>query len=152
MDEKYAMKRLLLTLLLAIVSSSAMAEWVYVTKTTKEAEKTNAFTAYADPDTIRKTGNKVKMWVMYDYYSAMSLGVISASHKEEFDCKEKQMRQLFLAGYSEHMADGETVFIRNVRDDWELVSPDSVGGAVLEFACGWHPKLPPRNFPNETFS
>ena len=146
------MHKTILIMLIVVVSSSAMAEWVYVTKTTKEAEKTDAFTAYADPDTIRKTGNRVKMWVMYDYYSAMNLRVISAMHKEEFDCKEKQMRQLFLAGYSGHMTDGETVLIRNVRDDWELVPTDSVGGAVLEFACGWHPKLPPRNFLNEAFS
>jgi hypothetical protein len=146
------MKKLLLTLMLSIASSSAMAEWVYVTETKKEEEKAGAFTAYADPASIRKTGNRVKMWVMYDYYKAMELGIISARHKEEFDCEKKQMRQLFLSAHSVHMADGETVFIRNVRDDWEPVPPYSVGGAVLEFACGWHPKTPPRNFPSETFS
>ncbi len=145
------MKKLLLTLMLSIVSSNAMAEWVYVTETKKEEEKADGFIAYADPASIRKTGNRVKMWVMYDYYRVRKLGIISARHKEEFDCEKKQMRQLFLSAHSVHMTDGETVFIRNVRDDWELVPPDSVGGAVLAFACGFHPKLP-RTFPSETLS
>jgi hypothetical protein len=144
-------KNLLLILLLAVVSSSVTAEWFYVTETKEKEEKAGAFTAYADPASIRKTGNKVKMWVMYDYYKAMELGIISARHKEEFDCEKKQMRQLFLSVHSVPMTDGETVFIRNVRDDWELVTPGSVGGAVLAFACGFRPKLP-RTFPSEALS
>jgi len=73
--------------MLSIVSSNAMAEWVYVTETKKEEEKADGFIAYADPASIRKTGNRVKMWVMYDYYRVRELGIISARHKEEFDCE-----------------------------------------------------------------
>jgi hypothetical protein len=50
------MKKLLLTLVLAVVSSSAMAEWVGVGK------KENFF-SYVDSATIRKLGNMVKIWV-----------------------------------------------------------------------------------------
>jgi len=143
------MYKAILMTLLAIVSSSAMAEWVYVTKTEKKTAE--AFTAYADPTTIRKTGNRVKMWVLYDYKTVQKLGVISAKQKNEYNCKEKQSRQLFLSGYSGHMTDGETVLIHNEPDDhWKRAPLGSVLEAVLEFACSWHPKLPPRNFPNMT--
>ena len=54
------MKRLLITLLLAVLSTSAMAEWVQV-------NEGDTFSAYVDPTTIRKAVNKVKMWTMQDY-------------------------------------------------------------------------------------
>ena len=52
------MKKLLLTLMLAVVSSSAMAKWVKVSED-------KLVTAYADPTTIRKNGDKVKMWALW---------------------------------------------------------------------------------------
>ena len=67
------MKKLLLTLVLAIVSSSVMAEWVYIAESEEEVEEAYFVTAYADPDTIRKTGNRVKMWVMEDFKIAKTL-------------------------------------------------------------------------------
>jgi len=36
------------------------------------------------------------------------------------------------------------------EDDWEQSPLGSVRKAMLEFACGWHPKLPPRKFSNLT--
>jgi hypothetical protein len=54
------MKKLLLSLMLAIVSSSAVAEWVFVAETEEE----DFSTFYADPVTIRKSGNNVKMCVL----------------------------------------------------------------------------------------
>ncbi len=91
----YAMKKLLLILMLAVVSSSAIAEWVEVTE---GGEETETITAYADPDTIRKTGNRVKMWVLVDYKKdEEEFGILSARLKEEYDCKEKKQRILFMA-------------------------------------------------------
>jgi len=54
------MKKLLLFIMLAVVSSSAMAEWVEIGEF-NEKTNTEAFIFYADPDTIQKTGNIVKM-------------------------------------------------------------------------------------------
>jgi hypothetical protein len=48
------MRKLILILLLAVLSSSAMAEWI------KVGANDNS-TIYADPATIRKEGNMVKM-------------------------------------------------------------------------------------------
>ena len=124
-----------------------MAEWVEVSETEDED-----LTYYADPATIRKSGNKVKMWSLYDYKTALDPGVLSAKEKVEYNCKERQRRQLFVSAYSENMGGGKTVLINNSRDEWEPVPPpDSVGEAVFKFACSFRPELP-HTFPDETFS
>ncbi len=84
------MKILLLTLMLAIVSSSAMAEWV-------EVGSNKTVTIYAHPTTIRKTTvNKVKMWSLYDYNTAQepagSRPYMSMKFQDEYNCKEEQSR------------------------------------------------------------
>ena len=76
-------------ILLAVVSINAMAEWVEV--------GVNDFigsTFYADTETISKSGNKVKMWVMYDYKTAHDVvgdnfgKYMSTKNHNEYDCKE----------------------------------------------------------------
>ena len=54
------MHKAILMMLLAVVSSSAMAEWTVV-------NENKEFIQYADLATIRKLGNKVKMWGLNDY-------------------------------------------------------------------------------------
>jgi hypothetical protein len=54
------MHKTILMILLVVISSSEMAEWVFVTETEEE----DFSTFYADPVTIRKSGNNVKMCVL----------------------------------------------------------------------------------------
>ncbi len=56
MNEKYIMKKLLLTLMLAVVSSSVMAEWVLY-GFSNGSKKGIIITVYADPTTLIKSGN-----------------------------------------------------------------------------------------------
>ncbi len=125
------MKKLLLTLMLAVVSSSAMAEWVKVSED-------KLVTVYADPTTIRKLGNKVKMWVLVDYKKdEEEFGILSARLKEEYDCKEKKQRILFMAFYSGHMGKDETVEILSEPEgSWQQPLVGGLAEALLEFACG----------------
>jgi len=78
-------------------------------------------------------------------------GVTSVRQKEEFDCKEKKQRILFITFYSGHNGRGETLFILNERGDWHTPHPDSIAADVLKFACSFRPKMP-ETFPEETFS
>lgn len=145
------MKNVFLVLMLVSICSNARAEWVYVAETEKDIKVKNAFIAYADPATIRKTSNRVKMWSLYDYKLPQKSGVISVRQKNEYNCTEKKRRQLFLAVYSGKMNNGETILIYNQpEDNWERAPIGSVRKSMLEFACSWHPKLPPRNFSNVT--
>ena len=117
--------------MLAVVSSSAMAEWVKVSED-------KLVTVYADPTTIRKLGNKVKMWVLVDYKKdEEEFGILSARLKEEYDCKEKKQRILFMAFYSGHMGKDETVEILSEPEgSWQQPLVGDLAEALLEFACG----------------
>lgn len=53
------MHKAILMILLAVVSSSAVAEWV-------QFGGNETITIYVDPATIHKAGNMVKMWFLYD--------------------------------------------------------------------------------------
>jgi len=127
------MKKLLLTLLLAVVSSSAMAEWV-------EVGTTNKSTYYANPTTIRKSGNKVKMWSLFDYNSVQEVGdkkFLSLKGQNEYDCKEEKIKVLSFTMHYENMGGGDAVYSNNESDEnWEPVSPDSQGENLWKFACG----------------
>ena len=53
------MKKLLVTLTMAFASTSAMADLLQLSSNEKEV-------AYAEKDTIRKSGDIVSMWSLYD--------------------------------------------------------------------------------------
>ncbi len=142
------MKKLLFVLILAVVSSSVMAEWVEIAGSAEGTDETEVITVYADPETILKTGNRVKIWSLTDYkITEEESRATSARQKDEYDCKEKKQRILFIAFYSGHMGKGETILIDNERGDWQQPLAGSIDEAILEFACRFRPKLP-RTFTN----
>jgi len=119
-------------MLLAVVSSSAMAEWV-------EVGTTNKYTSYADPDTIRKVGNKVKVWELVDFKTVQgSTGFQfnSAKVQSQYDCKEEQTRMLYATFHSENMGGGDVVMTHNKATKWAPVAPDSINMMLFEFVCG----------------
>lgn len=129
------MKKPLLTLLLAFISTSAMAEWTAV----GETDNKGGYTAYADFATIRRADNKVKMWVLFDYKTAQKAsGVkfLSEKVRREYDCKEGKMRTLAFSFFSWNMEGGEVVFSYSQPREWEPVGDGSVGEALLKTACG----------------
>ena len=145
------MHKAILMVLLVSVNNSAIAEWVEIAVSAKEAKEEATMTAYADPDTIRRTGDRVKLWILADYKIINEeYGVASARQKDEYDCKGRKQRRLFIVFYSGHMNKGETVFIHNDRGDWEETPRGSLVEAMLEFACGLQPKSPP-TFSHDTF-
>jgi len=128
------MNKLLLTLMLAVVSSSAVAEWVYVGTTDKS-------TVYADPTTIRKSGNKVKMWALYDFNLVKEIGgnkYLSKKFQDEYDCKEEQERMLYFSEHSENMGEGDVVYVGYKLPDknWTPIPPGSIVEGLWKFACG----------------
>jgi len=128
-------KKILLTLMLAVMSSSAMANWVEVGK-----EVGSRMIFYADPTTIKKHGNTVKMWVLYDYKETQKKGNSKPfrSYKDyfEYDCKEDHGRSRYVSFHSENMGGGVSIESRNYISKWEPLSPHSIGLTLLEFACG----------------
>ena len=126
------MIRLLLIILFFLSSSPVYAEWV------KTAESDNAI-LYADPDTIRRKGSLVKMWILYDFKARQQTiaGKSSWSFKSqaEYDCAEEQARALAVYDYSDPMGDGKIVYSHTNPDNWVPVIPGSMGDVSLLFAC-----------------
>jgi hypothetical protein len=128
------MKKLLLILMLAVVSSSAMAEWVYFGEDGEGKAK-----IYVEPTTIRKSSNKVKIWTLFDFKSPLeksSKGIMSISSQFEFDCKEEQNRVIYEIHYPKNMGKGHMVADFNNPGTWMPNPPHSIHHAVSEFVCG----------------
>jgi hypothetical protein len=130
--EKDKMKKLLFSLILVVVSGSAMAEWIPVSKNF-------IFTLYSDPTSISKSGNMVKMLRLTDFKIAQgSTGTkyLSTKRQDEYDCVKKQHRIIYVTAYSKNMEKGYIVMkVVNEPDDWKPVSLGSLSEGVWKFAC-----------------
>jgi hypothetical protein len=125
------MKRLLLIMLLVLSASPAYAEWV-------EIDSTDTYTLYADPDTILRKEDLVKMWVLYDYKIAMSVKgemTFSAMSQSEYDCVAESSRSLAFTFFSGHMRTGETLYSNSYIGKWEPVPPGGISHSMWKFAC-----------------
>lgn len=130
------MTRLLLIIFLLLSSSTAYAEWIFVDRT---ADGQN--TVYADPGTIRRKGDLVKMWHLYNYTTiktVLNKSLLSMKVQSEFDCAEEQVRTLAGTWFSGQMGNGavvNSVPTEGNEAKWEPVSPRSINEALWEFAC-----------------
>jgi hypothetical protein len=93
---------------------------------------------YADASTIIKKGSKAKMWSMKDYAEEQSQGDISFSSAKsinEYDCKKRQIRQLYVSEHDDSMGEGDVVLINYEPAKWQSVETDSAEEALLKLAC-----------------
>ena len=129
-----SMRKAILMLLLAAVSSSALADWVKVGSNSTD-------TLYVDPSTIRwGADNSVKMWAMNDFKVTQQLHEREPFKSEkveyEYDCKLAQSRLLYFTSHTESMAEGEVVDFNVVPGDWAPVSRNSGLEELWKIACG----------------
>ena len=130
------MRKIILMILLAVVSNSAMAEW----RITSE----NGFAdLYVNLDTYLKAGNTVRVWELQDYKKAITLAssgdkYLSTTALNEYDCKEKKFRALIFNSHSDHMGEGKLVFSQNTSGgNWYPVAPaGTISGDIFIVLCG----------------
>lgn len=125
---------------MAVASSNAIAEWVAV-------GMNNGGDIYADPSTIVKDGNQIKIWTLVDYKMPRTIGklkpLLSMKILTEFDCKDRQSRGLSFFAYSGNMASGETEnmsgagisYIDANPKQWTPVPPNGTGPTLWKFVC-----------------
>lgn len=135
----------LLVLLLLMVSTNVFAEWTRV-------GDTEGFIEYVDFGTIKRKGNKVKMWSMLDYKTVHKIsgvssllpslsrsGVssfLSSLDRDEYDCEEETIRMLDTYLYSGNMKTGEIVYSSsNIKIEAQSIIPGSVDVTFKEIAC-----------------
>lgn len=126
-------------MLLAVVSCSAVAEWVRV----NSSDNGNSI-VYADPSTLRKENNMVKMSILLDSNTAEGFdanGKVfrSIQEQKEFDCKERKERVLYATAYSGNVGKGKVISsgkpTRESTRNWNLVSPDTLEENLWKIAC-----------------
>jgi hypothetical protein len=125
-------RRFILLTLLAATSSVAFAEWVAVG--TSEPS-----TLYADPASVQKSGDLVKMLDLLDFKTAQvtdKYRYLSSKTLSEYDCKGGQSRILYFSWHSAHMGGGNIVHIDSDSNEWVPISPRSGVEKLWKIACG----------------
>lgn len=120
-------------LLLIMTSTSVLAEWSYVGHSEESI-------AYADKSTIRKNGNRVKMWVLHDLASPHQVGngkpFLSTKGLHEYDCVNESSRGINLIEYSGYTGDGEVVWSGGFNVGFRPIVPETVEEMLWKVACG----------------
>lgn len=112
-------------------SGPAYAEWMKI-------NENDTYTVYADPDTIRRKEDLVKIWILYDYktpQSATGVAHLSDSIQMEANRTEKLQRRLAYTWWSGNMKDGNVVFSHSGEGNWIPIRPGTVGHTLWSFGC-----------------
>jgi hypothetical protein len=126
-------RRMIMLTLLTLSSGNAPAAWV-------EVGGNEHTSTYADAETIRKSGNAVRMWHLVDHTKARAIAGIkpylSIKMLDEYDCAQERTRTLSLSLHSGNMGEGELLGTVNTPGDWRPVPPDTLVETLSAFACG----------------
>ena len=133
MAATFKLKRAIAAILLAGVSAGAAAEvWI-------EISRSEDYRAYADPSSIRRDGDIVKMWSMFDYAKPQpglpGKQYQSTRRQYEYDCKQARARPLAVSSHAAREGKGEALASVSVKYEWRAVATDSADEYLLKFAC-----------------
>ena len=128
------MRKLLLILTLFFISTSVMAEWTAL----KWSHEDGGLTLFVDYTTIRKEGDIAKMLSLVDFkvVEKDEVDLYSSRAQNEYDCKEKKIRQLYYSLYSDSMGKGKMEHANSEHLNWLPVQPRSMEEAMWKVACG----------------
>ena len=125
---------ILVTVLLVLSSGPVYAEWVEVAS----SENAGGYTVYVDPDTLRRTGDLVKLWVLFDYKTMQkpaSLSYLSSRTQKQYDCTEEVDRRLEFTWFSANMSSGNVMYTNSDEGKWRPIAPGSIGQTLWKAAC-----------------
>ena len=122
-----------LLLLLWMNSGPAYAEWVSLGDTDSGTR------VYVDRSTLLSKGDRVTMWILYDFRSMRTVAgksYLSSKTQGEYDCAQRRHRTLVDTGFSSIMGLGAVVYNESSQRDWASIIPQSLGQTLWKFACG----------------
>lgn len=131
--------RLSIWALIAVVSLCVRplyAEWVNIDG--KIENGLTVYTVYLDADSIRRTGNTVTVWVLYDYIAIQSIvggPWLSSKTRRQYECVEQRVRLLGYMTFTGNMGSGEAVYSNSDQSGWEPLAPASIDRKLWEFVC-----------------
>ncbi len=102
--------------------------------------ESKAMAVYANPFSIRRKGDKVRLWQLFDLRTAKQHAAgqryLSVKHEAEYDCKEIRYRTLSFSYYSANMGNGEEVFTDDDAKKWDAITVGSADHLFWKMACG----------------
>jgi hypothetical protein len=127
------MMRLGLALLVGLVCGSAAADWSLV------GGNQTIYSAYADKESVRRSGDSVQMLGLYDFLMA-DVAVDGQPHEStvvlrEYDCRQQRVRLLAFVDYAGHMGAGKVISRAGAGERWEPVLPGTIDESFLRIAC-----------------
>jgi hypothetical protein len=102
-------------------------------------ESDSGTTVYADPATMRREGDLVKMPVLFDFKTIQTkagVSYLSAKAQMEYDCAEQRFEGLAVLYFSGNMGKGNLLDRSSGIGKWLRVSPGSLDHALWKLACG----------------
>ena len=124
--------KFLITFYLITSASLSSAEWSPLFASTN-------YDVYIDKATIKKNGDKTRVWVMYDFYEKLDGTTKSMKDFNEFDCRNQQSRVLGRVAYPETMGTGKVIFSVldkiNSPPPFALIVPGSVADGISKIIC-----------------
>lgn len=126
---------MILALLILMISTNVFAEWTKVTDSSD-----GDITVYVDYRSIKKKGNKVKMFDLSDFKTVQktkSYRYLSQLSLNEYDCEKERRRMFDFHWFSENMKKGDIVYSeKNINDEGKSIPTDSIGTDLFNIACG----------------
>lgn len=110
-----------------------LAEWELVS-----GDDSAKLTVYVDRETIRRQGNLVKMWQLYDYKTVQTVAgdsLMSIQRHNEYNCTDPHTRMLAYTWFSSNMGQGRVVYKTAEEQQWAKVIPRSIDQALWKVAC-----------------
>jgi hypothetical protein len=132
-DRWIHMTRALLIVLLILSSGPAYAEWMSL------GSSESGTTVYADPVTMRREGDLVKMLVLFDFkrkQTKVDISYLSAKAEMEYDCAEQRFEGHVVLYYSGNMGNGQLLDRSSGKGRRLRVSPGSLDHDLWKLACG----------------
>ena len=132
----YRIRHLALLAIFGLPADLAHAEWLEVMVNIDKGQ-----TIYVDVDSIRRNGDLVELWTLYDYKTSQRAGqdeYRSRKVQNEFNCAQEVRRMLSVTEFSDNMGHGKVVYekpsLLSGEPRWTRVQP-GVGETLLKVAC-----------------
>ncbi|MFO0701950.1 MAG: hypothetical protein U0236_22270 [Nitrospira sp.] len=128
--------RFVVALLLLVASHapsevSASPEWYLL-------DGNNHAKVYLDRETISRTGDVVKVWVLDDLKTPHTRGFNSFSSVralEEHDCVKERFRLLALEQFAGNMGTGDSIYKKSGESGWSPIPRGTMAQSVWKFVC-----------------
>lgn len=120
--------RVIVMLLLLLAAAQARADW-------QKVGETDAFVAYIDPATIRKSGQMRKVWAMQDLKKRHANGELSRRLFREYDCTNEKFRLLAVSTHSGPMATKKILVSVDTPGEWRYMPPGTSAAMAYSLVC-----------------